>query len=362
MGDLVDLLRRSTGRGLQNIQYAMPEALRNYVGKAEWDEKKNAQDFYGGDFEAQERADKMMGFGTDAAGLVGAIKASHGTPHRFDRFSMDKIGTGEGAQAYGHGMYFAQGFDSPTAKEYQKQLAADVQLKGQPFYSGRTGKQMATTGNSELDDYLLANLGDVSSARSNLLNDLREVRQSGGDIKDYQRTLADLRKVRGDVENANTGHLYNVELKWPDAAREAADPLGEHHLLDWDASLGEQPATVQKAWEKFLSSKAGQSADKSMRGDLFAKKGQYANPTGSDIYGALAEGLIGYGKPRPFMQVKQEASERLRKAGIPGIRYLDQGSRGAGEGSRNYVIFDDAIPEIVTRNGEAVAKALRGAK
>lgn len=75
MADLVDLLRRSTGRGLQNIQYAMPEALRNYVGKAEWDEKKNAQDFYGGDFEAQERADKMMGFGTDAAGLVGAIKA-----------------------------------------------------------------------------------------------------------------------------------------------------------------------------------------------------------------------------------------------------------------------------------------------
>ena len=35
------------------------------------------------------------------------ITAYHGSPHTFDKFSMDKIGTGEGAQAYGHGLYFA---------------------------------------------------------------------------------------------------------------------------------------------------------------------------------------------------------------------------------------------------------------
>ena len=45
-----------------------------------------------------------------------AIKAYHGTPHSFDKFDMSKIGTGEGAQAYGHGLYFAE---SPaTAKQY----------------------------------------------------------------------------------------------------------------------------------------------------------------------------------------------------------------------------------------------------
>src|SRR5215471_5241978 len=32
------------------------------------------------------------------------IKAFHGSPHDFDKFSMAKIGTGEGAQAYGHGL------------------------------------------------------------------------------------------------------------------------------------------------------------------------------------------------------------------------------------------------------------------
>lgn len=35
------------------------------------------------------------------------ITAYHGSPHDFDKFSLDKIGTGEGAQAYGHGLYFA---------------------------------------------------------------------------------------------------------------------------------------------------------------------------------------------------------------------------------------------------------------
>lgn len=33
--------------------------------------------------------------------------AYHGTPHRFDEFSLDAIGTGEGAQAHGWGLYFA---------------------------------------------------------------------------------------------------------------------------------------------------------------------------------------------------------------------------------------------------------------
>ena len=31
------------------------------------------------------------------------IRAYHGSPHDFDEFSMDAIGTGEGAQAYGRG-------------------------------------------------------------------------------------------------------------------------------------------------------------------------------------------------------------------------------------------------------------------
>jgi hypothetical protein len=62
----------------------------------------------------------MMGAvpGVDAAATV-----FHGSPHKFDRFDSSKIGTGEGAQAYGHGLYLA---DSPAvAGGYKDRLSID---------------------------------------------------------------------------------------------------------------------------------------------------------------------------------------------------------------------------------------------
>jgi hypothetical protein len=50
---------------------------------------------------------------------------------------------------------------------------------------------------------------------------------------------------------------------------------------------------------------------------------------------------------------KPDASQRLKERGIPGIKYLDQGSRGAGDGTRNYVVFDDSLIEILKKYGLA---------
>jgi len=43
------------------------------------------------------------------------------------------------------------------------------------------------------------------------------------------------------------------------------------------------------------------------------------------------------------------ASSMLQEKGIPGIKYLDQGSRAAGEGSRNFVVFDDKLITILKK-------------
>ena len=45
------------------------------------------------------------------------------------------------------------------------------------------------------------------------------------------------------------------------------------------------------------------------------------------------------------------STQQFQRAGIPGIKYLDQGSRAAGEGSRNYVVFDDKLVSIVKKYG-----------
>ena len=62
------------------------------------------------------------------------------------------------------------------------------------------------------------------------------------------------------------------------------------------------------------------------------------DPLGKDIYHSRE-----LGRTRP------EASERLQDAGIPGIKYLDQGSRAAGTGSSNYVVFDPSIIDITKK-------------
>jgi hypothetical protein len=49
-----------------------------------------------------------------------SIGAYHGTPHKVDKFSLDKIGTGEGAQAYGYGLYFAG--NEKVAENYRYML------------------------------------------------------------------------------------------------------------------------------------------------------------------------------------------------------------------------------------------------
>lgn len=59
----------------------------------------------------------------------------HGSPHDFDKFQLEKIGTGEGAQAFGYGLYFTDG--SKIAKSYASKLSEDktgiiydVRIKG----------------------------------------------------------------------------------------------------------------------------------------------------------------------------------------------------------------------------------------
>ena len=55
--------------------------------------------------------------------------AYHGTPHRFNDFSLEHIGTGEGAQAHGWGLYFAENKD--VSEDYRRRLG--VGERGQLF-------------------------------------------------------------------------------------------------------------------------------------------------------------------------------------------------------------------------------------
>ena len=61
---------------------------------------------------------------------------------------------------------------------------------------------------------------------------------------------------------------------------------------------------------------------------------------------------------REWNKSSSRASEALLEAGIPGIKYLDATSRAAGEGTRNYVVFDDGLLEITHKNGVEVERPI----
>ena len=230
------------------------------------------------------------------------LEAYHGTPHKIQgQFDINKVGTGEGAQAYGHGMYFAE--NPAVATEYKNMLGSKIDVNGKPLYNAN--KTIGSTGNTELDDYLVANLGDVKATRKQLLNDIKEIRPTNPEAaKEMQTTLADLRKANVGVQN--TGNLYKVDI--PDEQI----PM----MLDWDKPLSEQ----QKILNLILSKDSG-----------------FTGQTKREIQELSKQGANGEKLIKLFEKDQKDLSEKLSKLGIPGIRYLDENSRNL-VGGRSMVL------------------------
>ena len=269
---------------------------------------------------------------------LGAVMAWHGSPHKFDKFDMSKIGTGEGAQAYGHGIYMAE---SPeVAKTYQQSLSGDVGFtyKGQ---SGLTRKQVQDLAVKDYPGYL-DNVTSASGVADYVMDTahnpaLWPLPTRYKDGSDRRRVMEELAQV---ISKEDRGALYKVDI--PDEA--------VSKFLDWDKPLSQQSPEVQKALssmpqvqnaaKSYLSgmgkglSEEGLAKMKSLLGDPMEKI------SGSAAYKALTEGE------------SSNAADILKNQGIPGIRYLDGGSRSTGSGTSNYVLFDDQLPRILERNGQ----------
>lgn len=240
------------------------------------------------------------------------IRAYHGSPHSFDRFSLDKIGTGEGAQAYGHGLYFAENED--VARSYRDDLSIRIDFDGQPLLD--RNQIYNRLPDSTADDYLVASRGNVDEALRKLDEDVASILDyyPGRDVSDYRAARDFLEANRDRISVSNPGSMYEVDINArPDT------------FLDWDRPLSEQAPPVR---------------------DAVNRVARDVQPYGLD---RITDDMRGVELKR--MLQAPEATQRLSQEGVSGIRYLDGGSRGAGEGSRNYVVFDDALVKILRKYG-----------
>ncbi len=223
-------------------------------------------------------------------GLMKPATAWHGSPHKFDKFDSSKIGTGEGAQAYGHGLYLAE--SDNVAGSY----AGMVGKTDEAIARAKVAKNAAWA--KDWDTF-------IASAKNDPFG-----RVSAKDIELAQQLKAE--GVRPGEMPA--GNLYKVELPDEMIAR----------MLDWDKPLSQQPEVL-----------------KAMKGTPLESFLPYADKmTGGQMVSQLGN--------------NNTSSEQLRKLGLQGIRYLDGNSRGAGAGTSNYVVFpgEESRLSILERNGQ----------
>ena len=129
-------------------------------------------------------------------------------------------------------------------------------------------------------------------------------------------------------------------------------------MLDWDKPLSQQAPEVQGAVSALMEKRAAEA-----EAQRIAMNAQYPGRTTHPVLSKIAN------KPRTAFDYKGEAAVSqlvqelggpdkaaafLRAQGIPGIRYLDGGSRGTGQGTSNFVVFpgEEGLLSILERNGQ----------
>ena len=283
------------------------------------------------------------------------------------RQRMDKIGTGEGAQAYGYGLYGAEA--EGVARGYRDALS-----KGDP-----------SDPLSNLYDLVKSGL-PVQEARAIF----QEIVDEGASSWPEAKRAEQLDFARQTLEAIDSGAIDNYTP--PGSMYEMQVNADPEAFIDWDKPLSEQPKSVQDAF----SGLGTPDRMRSVRGEdayraLEMESGAMDWPVGADA-----------ATRKQFRDTARiNAAEKLREAGIPGIRYLDAGSRGNVDvnelrgtvsmwktavnktpnddyawkmleeseaalkqaesgGSRNYVIFDENLINIVRKYGIAGAAAMLG--
>jgi hypothetical protein len=318
--------------------------------------------------------DRILAMNPDAIQME--QEAWHGSPYDIDEFKTEKIGTGEGAQAFGWGLYFTDLID--IARNYANKLTKkglvildnsvydnisaviqniDYASSEKEFFNilenpdfGNSDKTFEDiineyhfiksfndrAGNKRFENYLSSNNSEYIKELSKTYYDLLESNKSNEEktkeynavVDKYKETLlSDYEKAKnGEVEvvGENKRNLYKVVLhkgKTPE----------QYNWLEWDKPLTQDVINKIEQQAKSENIKIG---------NLKYAKSSQVTRVDSDgsarfVYPYLSE-ILGSDK---------EASLFLLRAGIDGVKYPAESiARGATSDTArgfNYVVFDE---------------------
>lgn len=338
--------------------------------------------------------------------------AYHGTSlDKFiSRFSLKFIGTGEGYQSFGWGMYFGERKD--VVETYRTAgLSKRFDEKTTYYFSDGTSyidnSQYQIDGYRYIADKLNVDFSSVSSffhgmklrmkgfgwsqvqAEKDIINDYEKKITRFKDIVDNPssekfdyfvpdvaeaqklldsnvKTLDEVLKVSKFVtdfkiekENPNRliGSIYKVDVPENDV------------LLDYDAEISQQPEKVKQAMEQIVSYLKSKGVPTSWNGYVGSFAYSFGDKlhdleqvkTGAEFYHTLEMIMNDCLKKRKvsdkrygvITKADMAASLLFDKFGIPGLRYFDRDSRVQQQGTHNFVIWNEDVVKILGFEGDA---------
>ena len=248
--------------------------------------------------------------------------AYHGSPYSFDKFTLDHIGSGEGAQAHGWGLYFT--LDKKVAEKYKRNLTREKQdvptIDKELYYNGRKLNK-----NEKLPYVILYNISSkTKKEKEKFLKN--NIEFETGEIKKASQYILDndlLETFNKNKLKTNKESLYQVEI-----------PNDDVMLFEYKTFKG-QPEKVKESLKRIFEK------NKMIEGylpyDMYLKYKDngfdYTKFNGDEIYKIIQTFFDG-----DLSERKKQASKLLNEYGIKGIRYY-----GAQDGECAVVFNDKSI-------------------
>ena len=278
--------------------------------------------------------------------------AWHGSPHDFDTFDLGAIGTGEGNQAHGWGLYFAK--KKSVSRNYQKDLAKRLGTTNPKLFKVEIPDQKTMLDedkyfkeqNKDVIDKIVLATNNLDIDKRKALLEYYKKHQSYTTNREYEKILGKIQEIKRGQEYLADALLNDVHKIKEKIARETAaeygynfDELKADSTLEMAKKLfgemNEKLSVLEKEKEtEWAKEKARQDKILENIGDTFTK----APYTGRDVYLALSKAFGG----------DKGASEFLNSIGVSGITY-----DGYTDG-RCYVVFDDKAINIIEKYNQSV--------
>ena len=251
--------------------------------------------------------------------------AWHGSPHDFDTFDLGAIGSGEGNQAHGWGLYFAKnkevaqaykdvlGIDSVeiTSGDTKYRLNDDIE-----WYDDKTKSIIDAESPLSMALTTLSEEGDKAKAIKNLTDFINSKKDNKSDY-----VVAQIKRAKQAVQILNDGnfdtHQWNTMFE--------VDIPENEYLLNEQKNIEKQSQVVKNAISKISN-------------ELNSSVLNNSNLSGKEFYKLLSKKLGG----------DKLASQKLSDFGIKGITY-----KGEQDGVC-FVVFDDKAIKVIQKYNQSI--------